>query len=106
MSMNAAVNATTKCSPYFAMRGEHYNLTVPKPPQDRTRMFDPLGYGMNLCAEQIKIRKCMRHFNTLLQCCRNSNADIKLIIQYSITYCWNIYNLFHKIVTHEDIKIN
>ena len=57
MSMNAAVNATTKCSPYFAMRGEHYNLTVPKPPQDRTRMFDPLGYGMNLCAEQIKIRK-------------------------------------------------
>ena len=57
MSMNAAVNAATKCSPYFAMRGEHYNLTVPKPPQDRTRLFDPLGFGMNLGAEQIKIRK-------------------------------------------------
>ena len=57
MSMNAAVNAATKCSPYFAMRGEHYNLTVPKPPLDRTRLFDPIGYGMNLGAGQLRIHK-------------------------------------------------
>ena len=57
MAMNAAPNAATKCSPYFAMRGEHYSLTVPTLPKDPKKMFDPLGFGMSLGAAQRKIHK-------------------------------------------------
>ena len=62
-ALNSQFNAATKCSPFFALYGRHWNVELPDPPTQTALSHDPLAYGMNISRAAAMAQKYVRVCN-------------------------------------------
>ena len=62
-ALNSQFNAATKCSPFYALYGRHWNVELPDSPTQNALSHDPLAYGMNVSRAAAMAQKFVRVCN-------------------------------------------
>ena len=62
-ALNSQFNAATKCSPFYALYGRHWNVELPDSPTQNALSHDPLAYGMNVSRAAAMAQKYVRVAN-------------------------------------------